>query len=189
MSLAARFFCFSNLRFFSLLISAEEKRLGSFWRGRLDFLRRMGITPIVWGQGAFSRLWEGGFLSKKRKQPDFRHESVKIMKTIYFTVGEPYKTLILQGKKTVEGRLCKGKFSQLQVSDVLQFQDTGECLEIIALTHYPSFKAMLENEGLKHTLPGIAEIDCGREVYYQFYTPEEEKAFGVLAISIRLKTT
>lgn len=48
---------------------------------------------------------------------------------------------------------------------------------------------MLENEGLKHTLPGIAEIDRGREVYYQFYTPEEEKAFGVLAISIRLKTT
>ena len=109
------------------------------------------------------------------------------MKTIYFTVGEPYKTLILQGKKTVEGRLCKGKFSQLQVGDFLQFQDTGECLEIIALTHYPSFKAMLENEGLK--LPGIAEIDRGREVYYEFYTPEGEKAFGVLAISIRLKTT
>ena len=48
---------------------------------------------------------------------------------------------------------------------------------------------MLENEGLKHTLPGIAEIDRGREVYYEFYTPEGEKAFGVLAISIRLKTT
>ena len=92
------------------------------------------------------------------------------MKTIYFTVGEPYKSLILQGKKTVEGRLCKGKFSELQIGDSLQFQDTGECLEIIALTHYPSFKAMLENGGLKHT-------------------PEEEKTFGVLAISIRLKTT
>lgn len=49
----------------------------------------------------------------------------------YFTVKEPYKSLILSGEKTVEGRLNKGKFADLKIWDYLKFEDTGEVLEVV----------------------------------------------------------
>ena len=63
-----------------------------------------------------------------------------------FIVQEPYKSLILSGQKTVEGRLNKGKFAQLKIWDHLKFEDTGEVLEVVNLTSYPTFQSMLENE-------------------------------------------
>lgn len=72
---------------------------------------------------------------------------------VQFNVQEPYKSLILQGKKVVEGRLNKGEFADLKVGDLLQFDDTLEYLEVVNLTLYPSFQVMLEQEGLKHVLP------------------------------------
>lgn len=96
---------------------------------------------------------------------------------ISITVQEPYKSLILSGEKTVEGRLNKGKFADLQIGDILQFEHTQEELEVINLTPYPSFKAMLENEGLKHTLPRVTSIEEGIAIYHQFYTPAQEAEF------------
>lgn len=75
------------------------------------------------------------------------------MKIISFNVKEPYKSLILQGRKTVEGRLNKGKFAQLKVGDLLEFDETGEQLEVVNISTYFSFQTMLEQEGLKHVLP------------------------------------
>ncbi|HPC34441.1 MAG TPA: hypothetical protein PLP73_02170, partial [Candidatus Absconditabacterales bacterium] len=68
----------------------------------------------------------------------------------------------------------------------LKFGDTGEVLEVINLTHYPTFQSMLENEGLKHVLPGIQDVEKGIAVYYKFYTPAQETEFGVLAIEIKI---
>lgn len=50
----------------------------------------------------------------------------------YFTVKDPYKSLILSGEKTVEGRLNKGKFADLKIWDYLKFEDTT------ALDYHPT---------------------------------------------------
>lgn len=107
------------------------------------------------------------------------------MSIIQFNVKEPYKTLLLAGQKTIEWRLNKGKFADLNIGDVLQFEDTQECLEVVNLTPYPSFQSMLENEGLKHVLPEVESIEAGVAVYHQFYSPEQEQEFGVLAIQVK----
>lgn len=104
-----------------------------------------------------------------------------------FTVQEPYKSLILSGEKTVEGRLNKGKFTDLKIGDILQFEDTWEVFEVIDLSHYPRFQIMLEQEGLKHVLPWIQSIDTGVAIYHQFYTSAQETEFGVVAIHIKRK--
>lgn len=62
----------------------------------------------------------------------------------YFIVKDPYKSLILSGEKTVEGRLNKGKFADLKIWDYLKFEDTREVLEVVNLTSYPTFQSMLE---------------------------------------------
>ena len=44
---------------------------------------------------------------------------------------------------------------------------------------------MIKKETLKRTLPGVPTIDCGVEVYRQYYSEELEKKFGVLAIELK----
>lgn len=43
---------------------------------------------------------------------------------------------------------------------------------------------MLHDEGVKNTVPDKKNEVEGEKVYYQFYTKEQEKEFGVLAIKI-----
>ena len=107
------------------------------------------------------------------------------MNTIFFNVQEPYKSQILSGQKTVEGRLNKGKFWALKIGDYLQFEKSWEKLKVVNLTSYTSFQSMLENEGLKHVLPDIKTIEQGIAVYRKFYTPEQEMEFWVLAIEMK----
>lgn len=58
---------------------------------------------------------------------------------IVFGIQEPYKSSILAWQKTVEWRLNKGKFANLKIWDILEFEDTGEKMEVINLTLYPNF--------------------------------------------------
>ena len=44
---------------------------------------------------------------------------------------------------------------------------------------------MLNKEGVNNVLPNITKINEAIEVYYSFYTKEQEKEFGVLAIKIK----
>ncbi|MEA3304244.1 MAG: isomerase [Patescibacteria group bacterium] len=74
------------------------------------------------------------------------------MNTLDFGVQEPYKSYILSGEKTIEGRLNKGKFKAINIGDILEF-DTGEKFELINKYLYPTFEEMLAREGLKHVLP------------------------------------
>ena len=43
---------------------------------------------------------------------------------------------------------------------------------------------MLEREGIERVLPGVHNIEEGVRIYRQFYTEEEEKNYGVVAIEI-----
>ena len=45
---------------------------------------------------------------------------------------EPYKTFILNWEKTFEWRLNKWKFAEMQVWDILEFENTKEKFEIIS---------------------------------------------------------
>lgn len=106
------------------------------------------------------------------------------MNTIEFNVQEPYYTFIMNGVKTVEGRLDKGKFSTLKLGDRLNLNNQA-LFEVVAVIPYSSFRAMIEAEGIEHVIPDKKTLDEAVQVYYRFYTPEQEKEFGVLAVRIR----
>ena len=82
------------------------------------------------------------------------------MRTYLLNVQEPYKTFILNWQKIFEWRLNKWKFAEMQVWDILEFENTKEKFEIIS-------KNAVNN------------------VYYKFYSPEDEKRFWVVAIEIK----
>ena len=106
------------------------------------------------------------------------------MKTYPFNVVSPYKEFILEGIKTFEWRLNKWKFQEMQVGDILEFEDTKEQFIIKSKHIFATFQEMIESCGIENVIPDKEEIFDAVNVYYQFYTPEQEKEFGVVAIEI-----
>ncbi len=104
------------------------------------------------------------------------------MSEISLNIQEPYKTFIIKGKKTVEGRLNKGKFSKIKEGDILNLDSVK--LKVLNKNTYTSFKKMIEEEGIKNVTPDKKNIKEAVNVYYKFYTQEQEKNFGVVAIKI-----
>ena len=102
---------------------------------------------------------------------------------------EPYFTFVKEGQKTIEGRLQKSWYKDLVVGDhiVIHNQDDEtDFFEVMVkdLRKYESIKEMLEKEELKKILPDIETIEEGLEVYRKFYTEEQEREFGALAIEV-----
>ncbi len=102
-------------------------------------------------------------------------------------VQEPWYSAISSGKKTVEGRLNKGKSAALEVGDTITFSngDKSVKVRIVKITHHESFANMMRYHGLRRVLPGIPSISEGVSVYRRFYSEADEKEYGVRAIVIR----
>ncbi|ALV62542.1 ProFAR isomerase-like protein [Thermococcus sp. 2319x1] len=96
---------------------------------------------------------------------------------------EEYLKLIKEGKKKIEGRLYDEKRRQIKPGDVIVFEGRLK-VRVKALRVYPSFKEMLEKEGLDRVLPNVKSIDEGVETYRKFYSEEEERKYGVVAIEV-----
>ena len=106
------------------------------------------------------------------------------MKVFETNKQEPYFGYILSGEKTVEGRLNKGKFLEIQVGDILKVNGSTEFV-ITSKNIYKSFKEMIETEGVKNVIPDAVDSDEAVSVYRQFYSVEDELKYGVVAIGIK----
>jgi len=101
------------------------------------------------------------------------------------------------GEKTVEGRLAGGKFGALGAGQEIVFRESGAArgaapgsrevrATITRVAKYPGFREMIEAEGIGRVLPGVPGLDAGVAIYREFYTEEDEKAQGVVAVEIKL---
>lgn len=102
-----------------------------------------------------------------------------------FNVQEPYLSFIKEGKKTVEGRLNKGKFANMKVGDIVVVNDDFD-IQIVTKRIYDSFSDMIKNENIKNVIPNADSLQEAVDVYYKFYTKKQEKMYGVLAIKMKL---
>ena len=91
--------------------------------------------------------------------------------------SEPFER-IKSGKKKVECRLYDEKRRRLEVGDVIEFEnrETGDIVEkeVEALHVFPTFEEMFT----KYPEERINNV-------YQYYTPEDEKEKGVVAIELK----
>lgn len=107
---------------------------------------------------------------------------------------------IIDGRKTIEGRLNKGKFTSYAVGDIVKlrrdYRDATGILhdgepdaarvEIIAIRHYPTFLAMTQAEGHDAVIPGSGSAQAAADEYNAYYSVEDQALYGVLAIQIKL---
>ncbi|MFH1661847.1 MAG: ASCH domain-containing protein [Candidatus Falkowbacteria bacterium] len=107
------------------------------------------------------------------------------MKIIPINIQSKYIPFILSNKKTAEGRLNKGKFAKIKVGDILEINKEKMQVKVIEKNVYPNFKEMIEKEGVANVMPDKNNIQDAVSAYYEFYTKEQEKEFGVVAIKIK----
>ena len=92
------------------------------------------------------------------------------------------------GNKTVEGRLSAHRLTTLPPGAKVEFLDAARAAApplgavVTKTAHYPSFRAMLEAEGLPAVLPGVESIEAGVEVYRKYYSESKERSKGVTAV-------
>ncbi len=102
--------------------------------------------------------------------------------------AEPYFTFLKNGQKTIEGRVRKGWYSKVQPGDeiVVYNEEETESIETVVkrVTRYPSIREMLTHEPITKLLPDVTTIEEGVKVYRKFYTPDQEREFGVVAIEV-----
>ena len=108
------------------------------------------------------------------------------MTKIKINMQEPYKTFVLKGIKTVEGRLNKGKFARIKIGDVIEIETEDIKFDVIEKNVYSSFREMLKVEGIENVISDKDNIDDAVNVYYRFYTKAQEKKFKVVAIKLQL---
>lgn len=107
---------------------------------------------------------------------------------------------ILDGKKTIEGRLNRGKFAEYCVGDQIwlrrDYRDEygilhdGEprqaLVEVVGIRHYSSFIEMVQAEGYKRVIPYASSPEEAASEFNKYYSIDEQQQYGVLAIEIGL---
>lgn len=105
---------------------------------------------------------------------------------------------IIAGRKTIEGRLAKGKFAKYQVGDIVylrrDFRDKDGVLhdgepraakvEIVGIRTYPTFLSMVKAEGYRCVIPRARSAEEAASEYDKFYSREDQEKYGVLAIEV-----
>jgi ASC-1-like (ASCH) protein len=99
-------------------------------------------------------------------------------------VQEPFLSFIKSGEKKVEGRLAKEKYLNLNNGDLISINNIE--VKIKGVTKYSSFEEMLIMEGVKNVIPNAKDLSEAVSVYYNFYSKEDEKTFGVVGINIKI---
>nr|KJB29831.1 hypothetical protein B456_005G126300 [Gossypium raimondii] len=112
-------------------------------------------------------------------------ELINIMNTIDFElhVQEPFFSMSRDGFKTIEGWCAVGKYNNIEPGSMILL---NKCLvlEVQDVRHYATFSKMLEAESISQVLPGVKSTEEGLQTYRKFYTEEEERSYGVIAICV-----
>ncbi len=108
------------------------------------------------------------------------------MKRVYdIDVTDIYFNQIKNGIKKVEGRLNKGRFKEIKINDEIIVNKKIH-VQVIDKKFYKSFEYMLLSEGIKNVIPNANNINEALNVYYEFYTKEDEEFFGVISLSFKI---
>lgn len=106
---------------------------------------------------------------------------------IRISVSPHWFQFIKDRRKTVEGRLNKGKFANMKKGDTLIISNDKQSVVVAVITNvikYRTFEEYLVQEGLSRTLPGTRNIRDGVDIYRKFYNEKMENEFGVLGIHL-----
>lgn len=106
---------------------------------------------------------------------------------------------IIAGRKTIEGRLNKGKFADYRIGDIIKLRrdirdkqgvlHDGEpdqaSVEVIAIRRHATFLDMVLAEGFQRVIPSAPTAEVATDEYNKFYSSADQVKYGVLGIEIK----
>lgn len=102
-------------------------------------------------------------------------------------VKKEYFHQLKSGAKTLEVRVGYPQQKKVKAGDIITFENYGPNeFDVLRVTRYPSFKAMLECEGVEKVLPGRT-FEGALRTLQSIYQPEKE-SFGVYVFELRFKS-
>lgn len=107
---------------------------------------------------------------------------------------------IIAGRKTIEGRLNRGKFAKYKPGDQVwlrrDYRDENGVLrdglerqvlvEVTAVRQYTASLEMVTAEGFESVIPYVNSPEEAAFEYDKYYTHEHQARYGVLAIEFKL---
>ena len=95
------------------------------------------------------------------------------------------------GEKTIELRLYDEKRRKIQVGNCICFTNTENAemhiqARVVALHRYDTFEELLKTDLFEECGCAGMSVAEATEMMYAYYTPEEEKKWGVLGIEINV---
>ncbi len=101
--------------------------------------------------------------------------------------SEPWLSEIIGNNKTFEGRLRKGIWKSVKVSDTITFySDELECtVKVTDIYDYSNFGEAYKVHG-EALLPGVSSKKEAEEVYNNIYTKEDTKRYGVIVFGVAI---
>ncbi|WP_373867236.1 ASCH domain-containing protein [Virgibacillus salexigens] len=118
-----------------------------------------------------------------------RSEEIVIHKMGLFEI--PFNSIKL-GRKIVEVRLYDEKRRKLNIGDKIEFvqihdKNDAVTVKVTGLRNYNTFKEMYEDIPPRDLDTVGESVEEMVENTYKIYTPEKEKEWGTLAISVKLE--
>jgi ASC-1-like (ASCH) protein len=101
-----------------------------------------------------------------------------------------YLKMILDGRKTVEGRVNTGLPARTRVNDTILFFSGDVCCltQVVEKRQFSTFRAMLDHYGITTCLPDFTgDLSAAERLYRSFpgYA-QKERDFGVLGLKLRV---
>ena len=109
------------------------------------------------------------------------------IKDFSFKIDEKYFNCIKNGEKTVEGRIFKGRYKDVNTGNTIEFINRGDEKESIfrkvtKIETFDDFTQMINNIGVEKFLPNVSSKKEGVKIYQSFGKyGEEELKFKVVA--------
>ena len=88
--------------------------------------------------------------------------------------------LIAAGSKTVEGRLARGQSLHVETGDLLLLGPL--CVKVTEVSHYSSFRDMLEAIGYEKMVPDVGSLEDAVAVYHSCLAERKKNRVGVCKV-------
>ncbi len=128
-----------------------------------------------------------------RRSAEFvRNNNVREKDAIEMRLADEPFEKIKSGEKTVEIRLYDEKRKKIKVGDSIVFYKGNNCKEwiavtVVALYRFESFRELFSSELFPKTGSYGMTVNEATESMCHYYTPAQEKEYGVLAIEVKRK--
>lgn len=138
-----------------------------------SFHKKQAYIFGVFMQGQFVTMKCNGLINPAIRYKDH----------LEMNVSEPYYSQIKSGQKIIEGRMSSKRFREIKKGDRILINKKLPAF-VDEVMNFASFEDMFNHYGLENCLPSVSSLKEGLDIYEKFYSKDDIRKHGVIAIKL-----